>query len=112
MLLAAVSRGSAPACSGSTGSSTNSGWRRSSSGSTRAAIAVEKRPWKSIATSLAGPSAARAASTRATIAAVSAGESIAASRAAPFIFTAVMPDSSCAQIASVSSFGSSPPTQA
>ena len=67
--LAATRPGSRWPCSGTTGSSTNSGCSGASSARTRRALAAVKRPWKSTATSRSGPSTSRAAATRATTAA-------------------------------------------
>ena len=99
-------------CSGSTGSSTNSGRNGASSGSTRRAVAGVNRPWQSMAMSRSGPRAARAVAARATTASTSAELAIGDMRPHAFIFTAVNPASTCAAIASASSVGSSPPTQA
>ena len=68
-------------CSGSTGSSTNSGCSGSSRGSSRRGMAVETRPWKSTAMSRSSPSTSRTAATRSTTSAVRAGVSIGASSA-------------------------------
>lgn len=110
--LDAISPASRCPCSGSSGSSTNSGCSGASSDRTRRAPAGLKRPWKSTATSRCGPRTARAAATRSITAAVSAGLVIGDVRPAAFIFTAVKPASTCAVTSSVSRAGSSPPTHA
>lgn len=75
-------------------------------------MAVDIRPWKSMATSRSSPRTSRTAATRSITAWVWAGVSMGRSCAEPFILTAVKPASTWARASSATSAGRSPPIHA